>query len=74
MECWTVEQLQKFVRDQHWKMVELKRCVRLGDFAVPSAAQRSAFYEYMEQRDHSVAPSSPGVSALPLPGRKNQCA
>ena len=25
MECWTVEQLQKFVRDQHWKMVELER-------------------------------------------------
>jgi hypothetical protein len=33
MECWTVEQLQKFVRDQHWKMVKLERCVRLGDFA-----------------------------------------
>jgi hypothetical protein len=34
MECWTVEQLQKFVRDQHWKMVELERCARLGDFAI----------------------------------------
>ena len=31
MECWTVEQLQKFVRDQHWKMVELERYVRLCD-------------------------------------------
>ena len=57
MECWTVEQLQKFVRDQHWKMVELERCVRLEDFAMSSAAQRSAFYEYIEQRDHLVAPS-----------------
>jgi hypothetical protein len=37
MECWTVEQLQKFVRDQHWKMVELERYVRLGDFAMSSA-------------------------------------
>ena len=27
MECWTFEQLQKFVQDQHWKMVELERPV-----------------------------------------------
>jgi hypothetical protein len=40
MECWTVEQLQKFVRDQHWKMVELERYVRLGDFATSSARYR----------------------------------
>ena len=28
MECWTFEQLQKFVQDQHWKMVELERYIR----------------------------------------------
>ena len=31
MECWTVEELQKFVQDQHWKMVELERYVRLEE-------------------------------------------
>ncbi len=36
MECWTVEELQKFVQDQHWKMVELERYVRLEEFAMSS--------------------------------------
>jgi hypothetical protein len=36
MECWTVEELQKFVQDQHWKMVELERYVRLEDLRCPA--------------------------------------
>jgi hypothetical protein len=28
--------LQKFVQDQHWKMVELERYVRLEEFAMSS--------------------------------------
>jgi hypothetical protein len=32
MECWTFEQLQKFVQDQHWKMVELERYIRRSHY------------------------------------------
>jgi len=42
MECWTVEQLQKFVRDQHWKMVELERYTAPHVASQPSHASSLA--------------------------------
>jgi hypothetical protein len=72
MECWTVEQLQKFVQDQHWKMMELERYVRLGDFAMSSTrtiegSKRNAGVARAESRsDH--ASQGDGLMAKVLNG------